>query len=49
MSGDDKETSRHIMVGNYLLTAAYSDCCQEDSARGETSFTAIEIQLAKKD
>lgn len=45
MAGEDMEVFREINVGNYLLTAEYTDFEQEDSTRGEKDFTGIEIQL----
>ncbi|MDE7399942.1 MAG: hypothetical protein K2N06_10495 [Oscillospiraceae bacterium] len=49
MSGDDEDTSRHVILGALSLTASYSDYYQDDSTRDETSFTAFEIQLWKGD
>lgn len=45
LAGEDCEVMRHAYVGNYLLTAEYTDFEQDDSTRNETSFTGIEINL----
>lgn len=47
MAGKDKEVFREVQVGNYLVTAEYTDFDQDDSTRGETDFTGLEIQLMK--
>lgn len=44
-SGKDCEVMREVFVGNYLITAEYTDFDQDDDTRGETSFTGFEIQL----
>lgn len=49
MAGDDEDSSRHVILGNLLLTASYSDYYQDDSTRDKTSFSAFEIQLYKGD
>lgn len=45
LAGRDKEVFREFSVGNYLITAEYSDYDQDDLTRDETSFTGLEIQL----
>lgn len=45
MAGLDKEVFREFYVGNYLITAEYTDFDQDDATRDETSFTGLEIQL----
>lgn len=45
LAGLDKEVFREFYVGNYLITAEYTDFEQDDSTRDETSFTGLEIQL----
>lgn len=47
MAGRDKEVFREFNVGNYLITAEYTDFEQDDATRDETSFTGLEIQLKK--
>lgn len=48
LSGKDCDVFRELIVGNYLLTAEYTDFDQDDSTRGESSFSGIEIQLNDK-
>lgn len=45
LAGRDEEVFRELYVGNYLITAEYTDFDQDDSTRGETSFTGLEIRL----
>lgn len=45
MAGKDCEVMRQAYVGDYLITAEYTDFMQDDSTRDETSFTGLEIQL----
>lgn len=45
LAGRDEDVFREFYVGNYLITAEYTDFDQDDSTRGETSFTGLEIQL----
>lgn len=47
LAGEDKEVFREFAVGEYLINAEYTDFDQDDSARDETSFTGLEIQLKK--
>lgn len=49
LAGEDCDVFRHIYVGEYLLTAEYTDFDQDDSTRDESSFTGIEIQLKGND
>lgn len=48
LGGKDSEVFRELIVGDYLLTAEYTDFDQDDSTRGESDFTGIEIQLSDK-
>lgn len=45
MSGKDEGVFREVNIGNYLITAEYTDFDQDDLTRDETSFTGLEIQL----
>ena len=45
MAGKDLEVMREAYVGEYLISAEYTDFDQDDSTRDETSFTGLEIQL----
>lgn len=45
LAGEDKDVFREFTVGNYLITAEYTDFDQDDATRDETSFTGLEIQL----
>ncbi|MDE6728818.1 MAG: hypothetical protein K2J80_12920 [Oscillospiraceae bacterium] len=45
MAGKDCDVMRQVYVGEYLITAEYTDFDQDDSTRDETSFTGLEIQL----
>ena len=45
MAGKDLEVMREAYVGDYLISAEYTDFEQDDSSRDETSFTGLEIQL----
>lgn len=45
MAGKDCEVMREAYVGEYLITAEYTDFEQDDATRDETSFTGLEIQL----
>lgn len=45
MAGKDCEVMRQAYVGDYLITAEYTDFMQDDLTRNETSFTGLEIQL----
>lgn len=45
MAGNDCEVMRQAYVGDYLITAEYTDFMQDDNTRDETSFTGLEIQL----
>lgn len=45
MAGEDAEVMRRAFVGDYLITAEYTDFEQDDITRDETSFTGLEIQL----
>lgn len=44
-AGRDEDVFRELYVGNYLITAEYTDFDQDDETRDETSFTGLEIQL----
>lgn len=44
-AGKDLEVFRKVILGSYSLVAEYTDFEQDDSTRGESSFTGIEIQL----
>lgn len=46
LKGKDCDVFRELIVGNYLLTAEYTDFDQDDDTRDESSFTGIEIQLS---
>ncbi len=45
LAGKDCEVMRQVVLGDYLLTAEYTDFEQDDSTRTEKDFTGIEIQL----
>lgn len=45
LAGRDEDVFREFTVGNYLITAEYTDFDQDDATRDETSFTGLEIQL----
>lgn len=45
MAGKDCDVMRQVCVGEYLITAEYTDFDQDDLTRDETSFTGLEIQL----
>lgn len=45
MAGKGCEVMRQAYVGDYLITAEYTDFDQDDSTRTEASFTGLEIQL----
>ncbi len=49
LAGEDKEVFREVKLGNYLITAEYTDFVQDDSTRDEKSFTGFEIQLIVND
>lgn len=49
LAGKDLEVMRQLVVGDYSLTAEYTDFDQDDSKRDEKSFTGIEIQLNSGD
>lgn len=48
MAGRDCEVMREVYMGNYLISAEYTDFEQDDTTRDETSFTGLEIQLKFK-
>lgn len=45
MAGKDCDVMRQAYIGDYLITAEYTDFMQDDSTRTEASFTGLEIQL----
>lgn len=45
MAGKDCDVMRQAYIGDYLITAEYTDFEQDDSTRTEASFTGLEIQL----
>lgn len=46
LRGKDCDVLRELIVGNYLITAEYTNFDQDDDTRDESSFTGIEIQLS---
>ena len=47
-AGKDCEVMREVYMGNYLISAEYTDFMQDDATRDETGFTGLEIQLQYK-
>lgn len=45
LAGKDCTVMRETYVGDYLITAEYTDFDQDDLTRDESSFTGLEIQL----
>lgn len=45
MAGKDCDVMRQAYIGDYLITAEYTDFEQDDQTRDENSFTGLEIQL----